>query len=123
MCTQMRVPVVIVLLAVLSGTAEAGMETVEIARVQTAKALSGVVRDPVGDPVPGAIVKEVSPDTSTVIQSVMTDADGKFAISPKSRNKVYHLFISRDGFNPLLVHVKISRWSSHFLDLKLHVAT
>src|ERR1700732_43818 len=105
-------------LAGASSSAKAGVEIVEIERVQVVNAVSGVVHDPSGAPILGATVAEVSPDWKTVIQSTNTDADGRFSIVPKAKKRIYHLMISSNGFNPLVVHVRVSQWTKKLLDLR-----
>ena len=115
-----------VFLGAASSPALAGVEIVEIEKIQVVRAISGVVRDPSGAPVPGATVTEVSPDWKTDIQSTTTNADGTFSIVPRDRKKVYHLRISFDtspGFNPLIVHVRLSRWTKKKLTLMLELST
>jgi hypothetical protein len=116
----------LVLLACLAGAsrpAMAGVETVEIGKIQVVKAISGVVRDPNGAPISGATVEEVSPDWKTVIRTTTTDASGTFGFVPTAKNRVYHLRISLTNFNPLIVHVKLSRWTRKSLNLKLELGT
>lgn len=114
------------LLVVLLGTAipaVAGVELVELEKTQVAHTLSGIVRDGSGVPVQGATVAEVSQDHMTVIRTRMTDKNGSFTFSLERKRKIYHLMISCDGFNPMLVHVKTSRWTRKLLDLRLELAT
>jgi len=118
-----RLFVASVILAGLPGPAAAQYAIVEIEKVQIVKSLSGVVSDTSGAPIPGATVAEVSSDLKTVIRSTVTDANGVFTLPPLHKGKVHHLTVSMKNFNPLVVHVKVSRWSSKLLDLKLHVAT
>jgi hypothetical protein len=124
--TPTHLLVVAIFLAAASNSAFAGVEIVEIETVQVVRTISGVVRDPGGAPIPGATVTEVSPDWKTAIQSTTTNADGTFAIGPRDRKKVYHLKISFDkspDFNPLIVHVRLSRWTGKKLTLKLELTT
>lgn len=118
---------ILTLVAVLGGAsslASAQRAIVEIEKIQVVHAISGVIRDPVGSPIPGAMVAEVSTDGKTVIQSTTTDKTGSFAIVPKAKRKVYDLKISCDpNFNPLIVHVRVSRWTRKLLDLKLYLST
>lgn len=107
----------------LSAVANAGIETIEIARIQTVKSLSGVVRDTTGAPIAGATVTELSSDGKTVIRTTLTDKVGNFSLSQNTQNKVHHLKVSMNGFNPLLLHVKLSKWTSRHLVLTLYVAT
>jgi len=109
-------------LGVLSGAAPAGTETIEIAKVQVVKLLAGVVRDHNGDPVAGATVVEISADWKTDIQRTVTDATGHFALPTIDKRKVHNLKISKENFDPLVVHVRISRWKAKLLNLQLHVA-
>lgn len=97
--------------------------TVEIEKVQVVKSMSGVVRDTSGAPIVGATVAEVSADWKTVIQSTVTDTNGNFTLPPMNKRRIRHLMISMNNFNPLVVHVKVSGWTSKVLDLQLHVAT
>jgi hypothetical protein len=86
-------------------------------------ALSGVVRDPNGAPLPGATVAELSQD-GNVIASAITDQSGSFAIVPEAKKRVYDLKISLDpNFNPLIVHVRVSNWTKKLLNLKLELST
>ena len=114
-------PCVFVAYATSSGTA--GVELVEIAKVQVVREISGVVRDPSGAAISGATVAEVSADHKTVLRSVTTDKDGKFTFPRTPNTKIYNLMVSTDGFNPLLVHVRTSRWVKRLLDLRLEIST
>jgi hypothetical protein len=109
--------------AVTSRPATAGIETVELPEVQAVKALAGIVRDPSGSPITGATVSEVSSDSKTVIRTIATDQNGSFAFPTAPKKRIYHLLISSYGFNPLLIHVRTSRWTKRLLDLKLMVST
>jgi hypothetical protein len=129
MTYAMRMPALalILFLGGTSGLAIAqGRVVVEIDKVQVVHAISGIVRDPSGTPVSGATVSEISPDRKTVIQSTTTDQRGSFVIVPTAKKKVYDLRISFDkspGFNPLIVHVRVSKWTKKLLDLKLYIST
>lgn len=101
---------VLLLLAILVGClspAQAGVDLVEIAKVKKASALEGYVRDRNGDPVSGAVVAEVI-DADNVVQRTTCDDKGYFKLSSDAKRKVHNLMISAPGFNPLLVHVKIT---------------
>lgn len=106
-----------------SSASAGGVETVEIAKVQVVKAVSGLVRDANGTAISGATVAEVSADHKQVIRSVRTDTDGKFALPSEPGKKIYNLMIWSDGFNPLLIRVRTSRWTKRLLDLRLYVST
>jgi len=104
--------------------ASAQRTIVEIEKVQVVSAVSGIVRDPNGTPISGATVAEVAPDGKTVIQSTITDQEGSFTLVPKAKQKVYDLKIDKSpNFDPLIVHVRVSRWTKRVLDLKLEIST
>jgi len=111
------------ILAVVSVGASAGVETEVIDKTQVVKAVSGVVRDPRGDPISGATVAEVTPDLKTVIQSTTTDERGHFVLHRIPGTKIHNLVISRRPFNPLVVHVRVSKWTKKPLELKLELST
>jgi hypothetical protein len=119
----LKVLVLSVILAECSATALAGVETVEIAKVQVVKAVSGVVRDSSGAPIRGETVSDVSPDGKLVARTTVTDENGKFAFALEPAKKTYNLMISMNSFNPLLVHVRISRWTKRSLVLRLQLST
>jgi hypothetical protein len=110
-------------LALSDPFATAGVEIVEIEKVQVVGCLSGVVRDPSGAPLPGAKVEEVSPDWKAVIQSTTTDSAGFFSMTPQSRRRIYYLVIRLSGFNPMRVQVRINTGSTKQLDIQLEVST
>jgi len=103
--------------------ARAGNELIVIEKVQVVRTISGVVRDRSGSPIEGATVAEVSADHETVIRSVVTGEDGSFRFPQEPKQQIYDLMISAHNFNPLLVHVRTSRWTRRALNLRLEVAT
>lgn len=108
---------------VLASAAFAGIDTVEIQKVQIVRAVSGTVSDPAGAPIVGAVVAELGMDSKTVIRTVQTDTNGHFSLPARSHQRIYTLRISMDNFNPLIVHVKTSRWARTMLKLHLWVST
>jgi len=107
----------------LASVALAGVETVEIQKVQVVRTVSGTVSDPGGVPLAGAIVAELGADGKTVVRSIQTDKSGHFSLSRRSHQKIYSLKISMDGFNPLIVHVRTSVWGKKVLKLQLEIST
>lgn len=112
-------------LASLHPYVHANEEIVEM-RLQSVKALRGVVLDPNGDPVKGAKVAELTPDWRRELRATNTDSDGRFALTSVKGRKVYYLQISApdvEGVNPLRVPAKINRlWSRGLLRLQLKLA-
>ena len=105
--------------------AHAAEEIVEM-RLQTVKALRGVVLYPNGDPVKGAKVAELTPDWKKELRVTNTDSDGRFNLTPVEGRKVYYLQVTVPGavgVNPLRVPAKINRvWGKGLLRLRLELA-
>ena len=81
-------------------------------RLQTVKALKGIVLYPNGDLVKGAKVAELTSDWKTELRETRTDAEGRFVLAPVKGRKVYYLQITVPevaGVNPLRVPAKINR--------------
>ena len=110
-------------LTILCTSATAGVEIVEIRKVQIAKGLTGIVCDPSGTPLPGVQVEEVSSDWQTVLQTTSTGANGHFTIKPTSREKMYYLVFYLKNFNPMRIRVKIRSDSKRELSLRLEFGT
>ena len=95
-------------------------------RLQTVKALRGIVLYPNGDVVKGAKVAELTPDWKTELRETRTDAEGRFSLAPVKGRKIYYLQITVPevaGVNPLKVPAKISRlWGKGSLRLRLQLA-
>jgi Carboxypeptidase regulatory-like domain len=107
----------------LASAGLAGIETVEIRKVQVVRGVSGMVSDPSGAPIAGAVVSELGVDGKTVVRTVQTDKNGHFSFPPRPHHRIYSLRISINAFNPLIVPVKISQWSRKTLKLYLEVST
>ncbi len=67
-----------VLSMALFSSAFAGVETVEIGKIQIARTLTGTVVDPSDSALPGVQVLEVSSDWKTVLRTTTTDSGGKW---------------------------------------------
>jgi ABC-type uncharacterized transport system permease subunit len=107
----------------LASAGLAGIETVEIQKVQVVRSVSGMASDPSGAPIAGAVIAELGADGKTVARTVQTDKNGHFSLPARPHQRIYSLRISMKGFNPLIVHVKTSRWSRKTLKLRLEVGT
>lgn len=105
--------------------ARAAEETVEL-RLQTVKALKGVVLYPNGDPVRAAKVAELTSDWKRELRATTTDPQGRFNLTPVKGRKVYYLQVTVPGVvgvNPLRVPAKINRlWGKSALVLRLALA-
>ncbi len=114
--------ITVVVIGLVSG-AVAGVETVEMQKVQVVRSVSGVVNDPAGVPIEGAVVAELVGDGGRVVRTVQTDENGYFSLPPERNQRIYLIRISRNGFNPLIVHVKTTRWTKKTLKLRLEIGT
>jgi hypothetical protein len=103
----------------------AAEEIVEL-RLQTVKALKGVVVYPNGELVKGAKVAELTSDWKTELRVTSTDSEGRFSLAPVNGRKVYYLEITvpgAAGVNPLRAPAKINwLWGKGLLRLRLHLA-
>jgi len=97
--------------------------TVEIEKVQLVRSLTAVALDPVGSPIPGALVEEFSSDWKESLRSTKTDATGRFTFTRVKGRDVYYLQLRMNGFDPLRVRVKISWMRGKNLQLKLRIAS
>jgi Carboxypeptidase regulatory-like domain len=101
----------------------AGVEIVEVERIQIAKSVSATVTGPGDSPLPGAKVEEMSPDWKQVLRSTQADDAGRFTLAPVNGRRIYYLQISYPNFNPLRVRVSLSTRKGKELRLQLEVAT
>jgi hypothetical protein len=119
----MRSFTLFVLCTAILSSAFAGVETVEIGKIQIAKTLTGTIVDPVDSAVPGVQVLEVSSDWKTVLRTTTTDRNGKWTLATVPKQQVYYLRFIAYGFNPLQVRVKLNRTKGMDLRFKLPFAT
>jgi Carboxypeptidase regulatory-like domain len=111
------------LLLCSSSPIRAQAQTVEVADLQLASSLSGLVQDPAGTPIPNALVQELSSDWKRPLRSTQTDPHGVFSLTPIHGRRVYYLQLSARGFNPLRVRVQVDPNRGGKLRLKLYLAT
>lgn len=107
----------------LASAVAPGVDTVEIQKIQVVRSVSGIVTDPSGAPITGAVVAELGADGKTVLRTVETDKAGHFNLRQRPSQRIYSLRISMNGFDPLIVHLKTSRWTKRVLRVHLVVAT
>jgi hypothetical protein len=98
-------------------------QVIELADVQLVKSLSAVAQDPVGSPLPNALVQEFSPDWKTVLRTSATNDHGRFSLANVQGRKIYCLQLSTPGFDPLRLRVQVDRKRGANLKLKLTIAT
>jgi carboxypeptidase family protein len=113
----------LVLSVALFSSAFAGIGTVEIGKIQVARALTGTVVDPSDSALPGVQVLEVSSDWKTVLRTTTTDNSGKWLLAPVPKRQVYYLRFIAYGFNPLQVRVELNHRQGKDLRFKLPIAT
>src|SRR5271169_2332757 len=96
-----------VLSMALFSRAFAGVETVEISKIQIARTLTGTIVDFSDSASPGVQVLEVSSDWKTVLRATTTDSSGKWLLAPTPKQQIYYLRFIAYGFNPLQVRVEL----------------
>jgi hypothetical protein len=106
----------------LFSSAFAGVETVEIGKIQIARALTGTIVDPSGSALPGVQVLEVSSDWKTVLRTTTTDGSGNWLLAPVPKQQIYYLRFIANGFNPLQVRVELNPRKGKNLRFKLPIA-
>jgi hypothetical protein len=98
-------------------------ETIEIARPFSAHRLAGIVVDPSGAPVKGAVVEECDATFSLVHSTTTADADGYFAFPDAKIGSTFHLQAKSLGFDPMRITVKLRRFARAELRIELVIAT
>ncbi|MGA9305255.1 MAG: carboxypeptidase-like regulatory domain-containing protein [Candidatus Sulfotelmatobacter sp.] len=112
-----------VLSIALFSSAFAGVETVEIGKIQIARALTGTIVDPSDSALPGVQVLEVSSDWKTVLRTTTTDSNGNWLLAPVPKQQIYYLRFIANGFDPLQVRVELNHRKGKDLRFKLPIAT
>ena len=106
----MRRPIAIALtLALLSVSANAVRELVEIEELQPAERLEDVVLDPSGAPIPDMTVTDRTDGWAAVLRSTTTDSKGHFRFSQQRGKSVYNLRFEHPLFNPLQLRLKLDK--------------
>jgi hypothetical protein len=116
------VSVALVLTAIPVET-RAGIETVEIGTLQVSKSLSGVVVDQMGSAIKSALVEECSPNWQNCNEATRTDTMGFFSFKSANKQKIHYLRFSMHNFNPVVMRVRLSNWTTKQLKVRLHVST
>jgi len=109
--------------SLISLSALAQMEVVEIDTPQFAKSVAGVVNDPSGAALPGVTVEERSEDWKTVLRSTETDDKGRFRFSSNRNQPIYYLQFSRSGFNWLRIKLQLDKRAKSAIVLKMPIGT
>ena len=116
-------PVALIALLCFPMRTEAQYQIVELADVQLAKSIGATIQDPIGAPVPKAVVQEFSSDWKTVLRSGSTDTQGRFSFGPAKGRTIYFIQISAPGFDPLRFRLQVDTKRGTRLKLKLMLAT
>jgi hypothetical protein len=100
-----------------------GVSIVEVSKPIHATSLSGLVafRDS-NDGIPDALVEDCTPGWKRPVSSTRTDGNGNFKLPGSKRGSVHYLRISKEGWDTLLVKVKIIR-SAGVLVLNMRLST
>jgi hypothetical protein len=109
--------------SLISLSAVAQMEVVEVDTPQFAKAVAGVVDDPSDATLSGVTVEERSQDWKTVLRSTETDDKGGFRFSSNPNQSIYYLEFSRSGFNWLRVKLQLDKKAKSAIVLKMPIGT
>ena len=113
----------ITVLFLLSLSAVAQMEIVEIEKPQPAKSVAGIVSDPSGSALLGVTIEERSDDWKSVLRSTETDDQGRFHFSATPKKTLYHLQFGRSGFNWLRITLKLDKKAGPTIAVKMPLGT
>ena len=81
------------------------------------------VNDSAGNPVPMLMLWDCDRDPKHIMTSTTTDCVGHFAFPDAKKAKAHYLHLNLDGFDPMQVVVKVSRFARSELHIRMHVAT
>jgi len=114
----------LILFAAPCTSSAGGVEVVEIGNVQLTKVLAGTIVAPDNTPLAGVEVIEVTPDWQTTLRVTKTDNDGRWSLSPASKDVHYLRFVTKQCcFNELRCRVKINNRKGKELTLTLYLST
>jgi hypothetical protein len=100
-------------------TANAVYELVVIERPFHARRVSGIVLDPLGEPLAAAEVRDYDPQFKEILAATRTDQRGNFSL-PNGGRSVHHLRIYARGMNPLQATIILRLFSRSRIRIKLH---
>ena len=111
---------VVAIVALAAQSANAVYELVVIEKPFHARSVSGIVLDPVGEPLAGAEVKDYDPGFTSIRDSTTTDKSGFFSL-PRGGQSVHYLRIYARGMNPLQITVALRPFASSGIRVKVHI--
>jgi len=85
--------------------------------------LAGTVVDATGASVMGVLIEDCDSTFKHVKRSAWTDEDGHFALRRGRNGTTHFLRVSRDGFDPMRITVRLRRSAALDLKIQLRVAT
>lgn len=85
--------------------------------------LAGMVVDPTGATVMGVLIEDCDPTFDHVKASTRTDKDGRFVLLGGRNGSTHFLSLSRDGFDPMHIIVKLRPSANSDLKIRLQIAT
>ena len=103
--------------------AHAQVELITFNHAFQAQALAGIAVDASGGGVVGVLVEDCDSTFKRVRASALTDEKGHFAFRGAKSGTTHYLRISKDGFDPMHIVVRVTHASEPNLKIQLHVAT
>lgn len=104
-----QVMAVAFVVGLLSISAKAVRELVEIKEPQPAQRVEGIVLDPAGVPIPDMAVTDRTEYWGAVLRSTETDAKGHFHFSAQRGKTIYWLRFDHMEFNPLQLRLTLDK--------------
>ena len=99
-----------------------GNETVEY-KTRSIRDFAGVVVDPSGAAIAGAVVTDCDAKYQQVFASIKTDSNGRFAFPEAKKGSQHFLKVDSPGFDEVRIPIKIQPFAKSGLRIKLHVGT
>ena len=88
-----------------------------------AQKLAGVALDASGASVIGVLVEDCDSTFKRVLASAWTDENGHFAFRRAKTGTTHYLRISKGGFDPMHIEVRVTNAGEPDLKIQLHIAT
>jgi hypothetical protein len=119
----MKILTTFLLVLCLLGICEAGQEVVQYSKTRNISTLSGMVVDTNGTAIPDAQVCSMSAGWKTELECTTAHSDGRWALSARTKEKLYYLRFVKANFNQVWIKVRVTTRKAAPLTIEMPVAT
>jgi hypothetical protein len=99
-----------------------GQTVIEYAKTRKVASLSGTVTDTMGTVIPNVNVCSMANDWKKELGCTATGSDGRWSLPSAANENTYHLRFMKDGFNQVLMRVRLVKRSVTRFIVELPVA-